>query len=112
MVTVINFKKRKNAKDEDFLTLELQGDVEMIRAVNTGKYYAHARKATITTTLNESTCKALIGTKFPGLIKKVDCEAYNYLVPGTKDTIILNHQYQYLAEEIKAEEAVFSGRIS
>ena len=111
MVTVINFKKRKNAKEEEFLTLELQGDVEMIRAVNTGKYYAHARKATITTTLNELTCKALIGTKFPGLIKKVDCEEYSYLVPNTNETIILNHQYQYLAEDVKAEEAVFFGQL-
>ena len=112
MVTVINFKKRKNAKDEDFFTLELQGDVEMIRAVDTGKFYAHARKASITSTLNEATCKALVGTKYPGTIKKVDCEEYSYLVPGTKDTIILKHQYQYLAEDLKAEEAVFSGGIS
>lgn len=112
MVTVINFKKRKNAKDEDFFTLELQGEVELIRAVNTGKFYAHARKATITTTLNEPTCKALIGTKFPGLIKKVACDEYSYLMPGTNDTITLNHQYQYLAEDVKVEEAVFSGGIS
>lgn len=112
MVTVINFKKRKNAKDEDFNTLELQGDVELIRAVDTGKFYAHARKATITSTLDDATCKALIGTKFPGLIKRVDCDDYSYLVPGTNDTITLNHQYQYLAEDVKAEEAVFSGGIS
>lgn len=111
MVTVINFKKRKNAKDEEFHTLELQGEVELLRAVNTGKFYAHARKASITSTLNEATCKALIGTKFPGLIKKVDSEAYNYTVPGTKDTIVLNHQYQYIAEDVKAEEAVFTGEV-
>lgn len=112
MVTVINFNKRKNAKDEEFLTLELQGEVELIRAVNTGKFYAHARKTTITTTLNEVTCKALIGTKFPGLIKRVDCEEYSYLVPGTNDTIKLNHNYQYIAEDVNVEEAVFSGGIS
>lgn len=112
MVTVVNIKKRQNANGEDFLTLELQGQVEMIKAVNTGKYYAHARKATITTTLNEATCKALIGTKFPGLIKKVDCDEYSYQVPGTTETIILNHQYQYIAENANVEEAVFSGEIS
>lgn len=44
MVTVTNFIKRKNAKDEEFFTLELQGDVEMLRAVNSGKFYAHAVK--------------------------------------------------------------------
>ena len=112
MVTVINYQKRKNKNDEEFLTLDLQGDVEMIQAVNTGKFYAHARKATITTTFNEATCKALIGTKFPGFIKKVDCEAYNYKVPNTNETIILNHNYQYIAENVDVENAVFSGGIS
>lgn len=112
MVTVTNFKKQKNAKNEDFFTLELLGQVEMIRAVNTGKYYAHARKATITTTLNEESCRALIGTKFPGKIAKVECENYSYQVPGTNETIVLNHQYQYIAENANAEEAVFSGEVS
>lgn len=112
MVTVINFKKVKNSKDETFLTLELQGEVEMIRAVNTGKYYAHARKATITTTLNEATCKALINTKFPGKIVKVVCDDYSYKVPNTNETIILNHNYQYIAENANVEETVFSGGIS
>lgn len=111
MVTVIGFQKRKNAKDEVFHTLELQGGVEMLRAVNTGKYYAHARKATITSTLDELTCKELIGTKFPGAIKKMDCDEYNYQVPGTNDIIILKHNYQYFAENANAEEAVFSGEI-
>lgn len=108
MVTVINFQKRKNKNEEDFFTLELQGEVEFIRAVDTGKFYANARKATITTTLNESTCRALIGTKFPGNIKKVDCDAYNYKVPNTNDTIILKHQYQYIADNANVEEAIFS----
>ncbi len=112
MVTVINFQKKQNAKGEDFFTLELQGQVELIRAVNTGKFYAHARKASITTTLNEASCKALIGTKFPGMIKKVNCEEYSYKVPGTNDTIKLNHNYQYIAEDVNVEEAVFSGEIS
>ena len=111
MVTVINFKKRKNAKDEVFHTLELQGGVEMLRAVNTGKFFAHARKATITSTLDELTCKGLIGTKFPGAIKKIECEEYSYKVPNTDDTIILKHNYQYFAENANVEEAVFSGEI-
>lgn len=112
MVTVTNFKKQKNAKNEDFFILELKGKVEMIRAVNTGKYYAHARKTSITTTLDEQSCKELIGTKFPGKIEKIECENYTYQVPGTNETIILNHQYQYIAENATIEEAVFSGELS
>lgn len=111
MVTVIGFHKRKNLKDEVFHTLELQGGVEMIKSVNTGKFYAHARKTTITSTLNEVTCKGLIGTKFPGEIKKVDCEQYSYKVPNTNDTIILKHNYQYFAENANVEETVFQGEL-
>ena len=112
MVTVIGFSKRKNAKEEVFHVLELQGDVELIRAVNTGKFYAHARKATITTTLNEASCKALINTQFPGKIVKIECEDYSYQVPGTNETITLSHNYQFIGENTNVEEAVYSGVIS
>lgn len=109
MVTVTNFIKRKNANDEVFHVLEVQGQVEMLRAVNTGKYYAHARKATITSTLDEATCKTLIGTKFPGKIEKVECDEYQYNIPGTDETITLKHNYQYVAENANIEESVFQG---
>lgn len=112
MVTVIGFSKRKNAKEEVFHVLELQGDVELIRAVNTGKFYAHSRKATITTTLNEASCKALINTQFPGKIVKIECEDYSYQVPGTNETITLSHKYQFIGESTNVEEAVYSGAIS
>jgi hypothetical protein len=111
MVTVIGFQKRKNSKDKVFHILELQGGVEMLKAVNSGKYYAHARKASITSTLNEATCKALIGSTYPGTIKKVECESYTYKVPGTSDTLVLSHNYQYNADSANTEEAVFLGEI-
>lgn len=112
MVTVTSFLKRKNAKDEEFFTLELQGDVEMLRAVNSGKFYAHARKATITSTLNEASCRGLIGTKFPGKIEKVDCDEYSYQVPGTNDAITLKHSYQYIAENANVEETIFEKEVA
>jgi hypothetical protein len=112
MVQVINFEKRKNSKGEEFHVLELQGQVEMIRATGSGKFYAHAHKTSITTTLNEASCRGLIGTKFPGVIKKVECEPYAYKVPNTNDTLMLTHNYQYLADETaNIEEAVFSGEV-
>lgn len=112
MVTVINFEKRINSKKEEFLVLELQGDVEMLRAVSTGKFYVHARTASITTTLNEATCRGLIGTKFQGEIKKVDCEAYSYTIPGTTEVITLNHNYQYFAENANMEETILEKEVA
>ena len=112
MVTVINFEKRINLKKEEFFVLELQGDVEMLRSVSSGRFYAHAHKTTITTTLNEASCRGLIGTKFPGVIKKIECEPYEYKVPNTNDTLMLTHNYKYFADEsANIEEAVFSGEV-
>lgn len=112
MVTVISFIKRKNAKEEVFNVLELQGDVEMIRAVNTGKYYAHAKRVTITSTLNEATCKALIGTKFPGKIEKVESEEYQFQIPDSNETITLKHKYQYVATNANVEETIFEKEVA
>lgn len=112
MVTIIGYKMSKNSKGEEFCVLELQGGVEMIQAVSTGKFYAHAHRTTITSTLNEATCKELVGSKFPGVIKKIECEPYAYIVPNSKDTIMLKHTYQYLANEsANIEETIFSGEI-
>jgi hypothetical protein len=112
MVTVINYEKRTNAKGIDFFVLQLQGEVEMIRAVDSGKFYAHARKATITTTLDELSCRGLIGKQFPGEIKKVECEEYSYTIPGSTDTITLTHSYQYVAENATMEETILEKAVA
>jgi hypothetical protein len=107
MVTVIGFSKKKNAKGEEFNVLQLEGEVEMLRSVSTGKFYAHARHASITSTLSEIACKCQVGRKFPGKIEKVEAEAYQYQIPGTNETITLTHSYQYSAEPASVEEAIF-----
>lgn len=112
MVTITGYKTNKNKEGKEFNILEISGAVEMIQSTKTGKFYAHAYKATITTTLNESSCKALIGTQFPGIIKKVACDPYNYEVPGTNDILTLNHSFQYFTDNSnKVEETIFSGEI-
>jgi hypothetical protein len=70
MVTVIDYHVRESKKGESFTTLTLQGDLEMIKSQNTGKFYATARKASIITTFNKDACKTLIGTTLPGRIEK------------------------------------------
>lgn len=112
MVTVTGFQKRVNKDKKEFLVLELQGDVEMIRATSSGKYYAHARKVTITSTVNEITCKMLIGKKFPGEIIKQECEPYSYQIPGTNETTMLSHSYVYVAENANLEETVFDKQVA
>jgi hypothetical protein len=108
MVTVTDYSKKMNTKDEEFFVLHLQGDVELIKSVSTGKFYAHVKKTSITSTLNEETCKSIIGKRLPGSIQKVECEAYEYKIPGTNDTVTLTHNYQYTeTENVSVEAAVF-----
>ena len=71
MVTIIDYAKRQNAEGKDFYVLILQGGIEMVRSQTSGEFYATARKASMTCTFDEATCKTLLGTQIEGEIVKV-----------------------------------------
>ena len=98
MVRIIDYKTRTSEDGKQFFTLEIQGGIEMALSQTTGNFYATARKSSITTTFNEQTCKALIGTEMPGNIEKQDCEPYEYTVEDTGEIITLTHKYMYVPE--------------
>lgn len=95
-VTVIDYKERTNEDGEQFYVLILQGGVEMVRSKNTGRFYATAKRASISSTFDERTCESLIGTTFPGVITKKECEEYEYTIPDTGELINLSHRWVYL----------------
>lgn len=100
MVTIVNYHQRISSKDyKPFITLELQGDVELVQSVETGRFYATARKCSISSTFSEEVAKTLIGTKFPGSIVRVQKEPYDYTIPETGQTIKLAHGYEYRPDE-------------
>jgi hypothetical protein len=99
MVTVINYKKRQAEDGREFFALEVQGGIEMVQS-QTGNFYATARKSSITSTFDEMTCSALIGTQIPGNIEKVECDPYQYTVKDTGDVIMLHHRYLYQPEGV------------
>ena len=101
MVRIINYKTRQREDGTDFYLLEVQGGIEMVLSKTSGQYYATAKKATVSTTFDEETCKALIGSEFPGIIMKQECEPYEYTIKDTGEVITLNHRYVYLPEEPK-----------
>ena len=105
-VHIIDYKKRVSDLGETFFALILESDVEMVQSQKTGRYYATAKRTSITSTFNEETCKRLIGTSMPGTIQKVSCEEYEYNLPETNEVITLSHRYEYFPEE-SLEEAVF-----
>lgn len=98
MVRIINFQKRQTEDGKEFFVLELQGGIEMVKSAQTGKFYVTARKATISSTFDEMSCQALIGTEIPGKVEKVSCEPYDYVIKETGETITLTHTYEYLEE--------------
>lgn len=95
MVTITGYEARKNDAGETFFVLKLQGEIEMVRSQETGKLYATARQATISSTFDEATCKRLVGTELPGAIRREETEPYEYTIPETGETITLRHTWAY-----------------
>jgi predicted nucleotide-binding protein (sugar kinase/HSP70/actin superfamily) len=98
MVRIINYQKRQTEEGKPFFVLEIQSGIEMVLSTKTGQYYATAKKANISSTFDEETCKALLGTDMRGNIRKMDSEPYEYTVRETGEIIMLTHRYVYQPE--------------
>ena len=99
MVRIIEYKTIAGEDDKDFNMLVLQGGVEPMLSQKTGRTYLTMRKASISTTFDEATCKSLIGTELPGNIQKVSCEPYEYSVVETSEVLTLDYRWQYIDED-------------
>jgi len=109
MVRIIGFKQREKEDGTPFYILELQGGVEMSLSKETGQYYATAKKAFVTSTFDEPTCKALIGSEMAGSIQRKEVEPYTYVVKETGEELVLAHRWVFVPkseEESKQEEAI------
>ena len=101
MVRIVNYQKKTAENGSEFFTLELQGGIEMVKSKQSGKFYLTARKASILSTFDENVCQALIGTELPGVVKKVDCDPYEYTIKDTGEVVVLSHRYEYSESEEK-----------
>jgi hypothetical protein len=99
MVTITNYVVRENSEGKSFVSLELQGEVEMIQSATTGRFYATARRCSMPSTFTEEVAKTLVGKQIRGRIDRVQCEPYEYTVKETGEVIILMHTYAYTPEE-------------
>ncbi len=95
MVTITGYRLSKGRDDKEFISLQLHGEIELVQSLETGHFYATARKASITSTFSEETAKGLIGTKLAGKINRVESEAYDYTIPETGEVIKLMHRYEF-----------------
>jgi hypothetical protein len=103
-VQIVDFKERKNAEDEIFFALILEGDLEIVKSQESGRHYATARRASMSSTFTEQRCQQLIGKTMPGTIQKVECPEYEYTLPETGEIITLTHRYEYVPEESMEDE--------
>ena len=107
MVTISGYNERESREGKKFYTLTLQGNLEMILSEESGRYYATAKQASITSTLDEATCQGLVGTKLPGKITKIDCQPFDYTIKETGEIISLSHRWAYDPNEASLEEIVY-----
>jgi hypothetical protein len=106
MVTVTNYHLRQSKDNKPFVSLELQGDLEMVQSMQTGKFYATTRKCSMYSTFDEATAKLLVGKQIEGSIVRVECAPYDYTVPDTGEIIQLAHSYEYVPLVQTVKEAV------
>ena len=100
MVTVTNYVEKESKDGKKFFSLELSGEVEMAISQTSGRMFATVRKSFMACTFDETICKTLIGKEWPGSIQKVESdEPYEYTVPSTGETILLDYRYEYSSVE-------------
>jgi hypothetical protein len=104
MVTVVNYAVRQSSEGNSFLALMLQGDLEMVQSKETGRFYATARRCSISSTFDEATASLMIGKQIPGTIVKEDCDPYEYVIQETGETVTLQFRYVYSPVEQSVTE--------
>ena len=100
MVKIIDYALRQSKDGKAFVALQLEGDPEFVQSMDTGRFYLTAKRCSITSTFSEENAKQLIGSKLPGFIVRVQCEAYSYTVKETGEVISLAHSYEYSPVEV------------
>jgi hypothetical protein len=108
MLTVTNYKTRISKEGKEYLSLEIQGGLQMIQSQVTGRFYATVRKSSVSTTFGEDVAKMLIGTQIPGSIVRVECDPYEYTIQNTGEVVTLTHSWTYQPEGAATPQLVSS----
>lgn len=98
MVKVISVKVSVNNEGKQFISLKLQGAVEAMQSLETGKFYLTARTCYVSTTFSLLESEGLIGLEIPGNVERVSAEPYQYTIKETGEVISLSHRYEFIPE--------------
>ena len=109
MVKIVDVVERESSVDKKkFYSLILQGGMELVLSEESGRYYATAKRASISTTFDEATARSFIGRELRGKIVRVTCDPYEYTVKETGEVLKLSHRWVFNPNESASmEEAIF-----
>ena len=102
MVIVKAYFLRDGEEGSTYVTLQLEGEIELVQSQNTGRFYATARRCNIYSTFDEETASRMIGSIIPGRINRVPCEPFEYTIPESGEVITLNFTWDYNPDEMPA----------
>lgn len=105
MVTIIGVAER-TSKNGVYKVIVLQGKISVAISKTTGRPYLTARKTAIPFTFTDDYAESLIGAQLPGDIERIECEEYEFTVPGTKKKVKLSHRFEYNANPLVLDEVV------
>jgi len=106
MVTIVGSKERQNGRGEMFMSLIIEGGIELVKSRETGRMYATGKRASLPCTFDKQTCKSLVGQELPGTIRKVEVEPYSFTDTKTGEILTLSHRWEYSQEGANALETV------
>lgn len=98
MVQIVGYSVRVSQKGEEFIALELQGDLIVQQSKESGRHYVTAKRVSLASTFDEETARNMLGKEMPGRIEKVPCEDYEYTVEETGEKIILSYRWDFVPE--------------
>lgn len=100
MVTVIgyNIRTQKDNEQNTYISLELEGDVEMVQSQNSGRFYATVRRCAISSTFDQLTAERMVGKQMPGSIERVPCEPYDFTIEATGEVMKIGYRWSYVPE--------------
>lgn len=113
MVTIVDFVKRTNKDGKEFNALVLQSGIELVKSHETGRWYATAKKASITSTFDDAMCQSLIGQQIPGSVQRIETEPYEFTVKDTGEVLSLTHRWVYAKDgEVISEQVVAPEKVA
>lgn len=104
MLKVTAFRERTSKEGKKFVTLELQGNLELVQSLTTGKFYACVRKTSVVSTFSTEVAKMLIGSEIPGHIVRTECDPYEYTIQETGEIVMLSYTWGYSPERASTSQ--------